>query len=118
MRKYVVLLALLLLTGCYDNEAPFWIERHVPTTPEERVAVAAMTEKILAATPDSLSGHDQDWDDAIERAKESAEEICCAPTYWERVYVPARASYDYTGRWRHGQSQTTEALCPVQPAVN
>lgn len=82
-----------MLTGC----EPRWIERYEPTTQAERVAVLAHAEKILAATPHTLSGHDQDWDDAITEAHRQARRVVCVPTYWEIVETNA------TGRYRYAQ---------------
>lgn len=95
------LLSMAVLAGC--SRSPVWVERHVPTSDAEREAVAAMVEKVLAATPATLSGHDQDWDDAIAEAKRTAQETRCRPTYWERAPVaPYSENWDYTGRWRYG----------------
>ena len=95
------LLGLALLTGC--ARSPVWVERHIPTTDAERTAVAAMIEKVLAATPLTLSGRDQDWDDAIAEARRTAEETICRPTYWERApAAPYDQNWVYTGKWRYG----------------
>lgn len=111
MSKKVVSLAALasvmLLSGCARE--PVWVERHVPITDAERAAVAAMIEKILAATPRTLSGHDQDWDDAISEARRTAEATLCKPTYWERApSAPYSEVWVYTGRWRRGNEVVHE----------
>lgn len=91
MKLSVLLLPLLLLTGCGPD---IWYqERNTPTTDAERRAVAEQAEKILAATPRSLSGHDQDWDDAIRQAHDSACRTQCRTTIWEMD------GYHATGRW-------------------
>jgi hypothetical protein len=84
----------LLLCGC--EEKRWWVVRNEPTTDAERQAVAEQVARILSSAPATLSGHDQDWDDAIRQATESAKESLCKPTLWEcgdfRVW---------TGRWRY-----------------
>jgi hypothetical protein len=113
MKKMMVVIAgALVAVGCGSRD-PVWVERHVPTTDDERRAVAEMVEKVLAATPGSLGGHDQDWDDAIEEAKDSAMETLCRPTYWERAPIGFAAEmWDYTGRWRYasGTNQVNAGL--------
>jgi hypothetical protein len=109
MRRLILLPLLALLAGCSPSE-PYWIERHVPTTLAERQSVAEMTTKILAATPTSLAGHDQDWDDAIEMAQETAAKTLCEPTYWERAQRDAGGYWDYTGRWRYATPQPQPQL--------
>lgn len=80
-----------MLTGC----SPVYHERYIPTTPEERKAVAAEVEHILAATPRTLSGHDQDWDDAIAAAQRAAAQTHVRPTFWEWNCW----TQSYTGKW-------------------
>ncbi len=99
----------LLLSGCGRNgiePAHQWHERFVPTTDAERAAVAAMTEKIMSATPRSLSGHDQDWDDAIKAANDAALTSCCRPTMWEYAN-PECIEYGMrpTGHWRYSDQK-------------
>lgn len=71
-----------------------WHLHHEPMTAEERAAVAAMTERILSTTPRQLSGHDQDWDDAVRAAHRAACETHCAPRLFE--YRGTRR----TGQWK------------------
>lgn len=92
MKRLLMIAGLLLACGCADKT--YWDLKYVPTTEEERAKVAEETEKILAATPSQLSGHDQDWDDAISEAKETAMETWCKPTLWERV------EFTTTGRFK------------------
>lgn len=80
----------------YDTEtAVTWSIYRVPTTDKERTAVAEMVQRIMSATPRTLSGHDQDWDDAIKAATKSATETLCRPTMWE-----SRGGVR-TGRWKY-----------------
>lgn len=71
-----------------------WVISREPMTAEERAAVAAMTERILSATPRQLAGHDQDWDDAVRAAHRAACETHCAPRLFE-YRGPRR-----TGHWK------------------
>lgn len=85
-----------ILTGC--GPQIWWQERHTPTTDAERKAVAEQEEKILAATPTTLAGHDQDWDDAIKAAHDAACKTQCRVTLWEM------ADYNATGKWRYADA--------------
>ena len=88
--KILILPIALLLCGC----EPDWILRNEPTTDAERKAVVEHVERIIGATPKTLSGHDQDWDDAIAEAHRQARKSLCRPTMWEY-------SQHYTGRWKY-----------------
>lgn len=89
----VILLLSLLVTGCKDET--FWEVRHEPMTALEREAVSAQVAKLMAATPHQLAGHDQDWDDAIRAATESAKQSICQPTLWEH-----NGYGRWTGKWK------------------
>lgn len=106
--KAVLLISFLLLAGC--GRPARWEERIIPVTDQDRSNVAAEVKQILSATPQSLAGHDQDWDDAIEAAYRVSVHIWCRPTKWE--VAPASTSwhsrYDYTGRWKYIDSKETE----------
>lgn len=100
----LVILALLaaMVVPIYVNvtqpDPLYWVMRYEPTTPDERRAVADHVAKILAATPRTLSGHDQDWDDAIKEATKSAKETLCRPTMWEcRKYGAPTGKWHYVG---------------------
>jgi len=69
---------------------------YVPTTPEERAQVAVMEAQLLRNIPGVLSGHDQDWDDAIRAAHDIACKTICEPTLWEYNGFKGH----YTGKWR------------------
>jgi hypothetical protein len=92
------------LSGCCK---PVWVERRIPTTDAERKAVAEQVEHILAATPRTLSGHDQDWDDAIRAAQSSAEDTHVRLTYWERVPYGWPPNWEYSGRWRYAEKSVS-----------
>lgn len=53
---------------------------YVPTTPEEREQVIMLEAQLLRDIPSVLSGHDQDWDDAIRAAHAVACKTICEPT--------------------------------------
>lgn len=110
--KMLIMLGIIcLLSGCARK--PIWNERHIPTTDTERAAVQQMVENILSATPSTLAGRDQDWDDAISEAHRSATESICRPTYWERLPIaPFAAEYEFTGRWRYAE-ETTAPRSPL-----
>ena len=91
MKRLLLIAGLMAVCGC--GKQTYWDMKHVPTTDSERAKVAEETERILAATPRNLSGHDQDWDDAIQEAKETAMETWCKPTLWKRF------DYTYTGQY-------------------
>lgn len=97
MKKLLCLAILIFCSGC----APSWILKYEPTTDAERKAVAAHVEGILSATPRTLSGHDQDWDDAIMAANRAACQALCRPTLWE--YQGDMNGGQYTGRWKYAE---------------
>lgn len=82
----------------YDSEreldTPKWHLEYEPTTDQEREQVANHVQKILGATPSSLAGNDQDWDDAIKTAHQDAKRLFCKPTLWEYV------RFQKTGHWK------------------
>lgn len=83
------------------------MEEYTPVTSEEKAAVAIMTERIMVATPHTLAGHDQYWDDAIAAANLAAKRSCCA----ERIYEyegPFGGPFHKTGRFREMNSVATK----------
>ncbi len=100
----VAIAVIVTLTSCDDSKTQYWAERQVPTTDEERRAVAEQVAKILAATPRTLSGDDQDWDDAIEAATKSARESLCRPTLWEHKGYGL-----WTGKWKYIEENAPRA---------
>lgn len=101
MKRFVVI-ASLLLGSCHDEGggARYWHVRYEPTTPEEKQAVAEQVKAIMAATPLTLAGDSQNWQEAIEAATQSAKESLCKPTLWES-YAFGR----WTGTWKHLESK-------------
>jgi hypothetical protein len=95
LHSIVGLCCALLLTSC-DEPKTYWSIRYEPTTDAERQAVAEQVRQIMAATPSTLSGFEQDWDKAIEAATKSAKETLCRPTLWEHPGFG-----NWTGRWKH-----------------
>lgn len=61
-----------------------------------------MVEKIMAATPRALGGHDQDWDDAITAANKAALFSQCRPSIWERAQL-SEYQGEFTGRWKYSE---------------
>lgn len=97
------LAAATLLCGC-GRPKPSWTERREPTTDAERKAVAEHVERILSATPTTLSGRDQDWDDAIAEAHQQARISLCRPTLWEwQGNGFLEGGGEYTGRWKYAE---------------
>lgn len=96
-----ILLLAVALVGCGCARRYDWRERNEPTTEAERQAVATMIEKIMQATPRTLSGHDQDWDDAIAAATRSATNSQCRTTYWEYYWTPPDGVWHFTGRFHY-----------------
>lgn len=92
----VVVLAVMCV-GCEGDT--FWRLKYVPTTDAEHKAVAEEIARIMASTPHQLSGHDQDWDDAIIEAKKAACEALCQPTMWE-WRDEGGANWQETGRFK------------------
>lgn len=99
--KYILPLLLLLACGC-NPVAPIWVERHVPITDDQRLAMAAHVECIAGSLPSTVSGDDQDLEDLLESAYAGAARIFCPITYWERA--PSGGSWEFTGRWRYAQT--------------
>lgn len=92
--------AVLLLAGCSDD-APrvVWKLERKPTTDAERKAIAEHVERILAATPHSLSGNDQDWDDAVIAAERLATVLYARPVMREWEVTKYGTEIRPTGRW-------------------
>ncbi len=99
MKKLILILILCLTTGCEMQTG--WEERTIPTTDIERDKVARHVEAIMERTPRTLSGHDQDWDDAIRMAEVQARATICRPTLWEWQCHPMDSYRTYTGRWKY-----------------
>ena len=100
------LLVAILLAGCAPTYE--WRLKNEPTTDAERRACAEHVEKVLAATPHSLAGHDQDWDDAIRAAENEARQTLCRPTLWEwKEYNVFSPHAEWTGRWKYFDQQPT-----------
>ena len=109
MKKLLLLAGLLVLALCSGCELRTgWQERIQPTNEAERAAVAEHAERILAATPRQLAGHDQDWDDAIAMAHDQARKIICRPTYWEWKETRFGGAWEFTGRWRYAEQAQPE----------
>jgi hypothetical protein len=89
---------ILLLCGCENT----WHPKRQIETPEERRCVVEQEARIMSNVPKTLSGHDQDWDDAIKAAHNVAVESCCKTRQYE--YDRAMFSHIFwTGRMREVQ---------------
>ena len=110
MKMLILIISSTLLVGCGHRE---WILRHEPTTDAERKAITEHVEKILSATPKTLSGHDQDWDDAILAAHREAENTLCRPTMWEYINGGMFGPFSgFTGRWKYTEQVTNRVEAP------
>lgn len=100
MKHSIIILLTALLCGCGGHYE--WIEHRQPMTDEERCATAAHELAIIAHTPTTLSGNDQDWDDAIKAAHDVAQKTWCKPRLfeWYACGVIDPRSSGYTGRWK------------------
>ena len=94
MKTILFLCLALAFAGC-GPERTWWVVDYVPMTEAERKAVADEQSRILSGTPHVLSGHDQDWDDAIKAAHEAAIHSCCEPRLFE-----VREYSVKTGNWK------------------
>ena len=97
-----MLIIIYITSGCAPT--PRWIESYEPTTDAERKAVAETVEKIISATPKTLSGDDQDWDDAISEATRSDKTIHCRKVMLEFNQPEFFGNWSkggYTGRWKY-----------------
>ena len=89
MKKLTAAIVVLAgLCGCTQ-----WVADYRPETPEEQQAVADLTLKLVGEVPQTLSGHDQDWDDVIKAAHAVATKTACKRRYYELHWWDG-----YTGR--------------------
>ena len=77
-RLLLVCSVMLLCIGCTK-----WVPDQKPETQEERECVERVQGDILSHTPLTLSGDDQDWDDAIVQAHNVAAKTCCKTRLYE-----------------------------------
>lgn len=90
----LISIIVLITVGCGSTQ---WIPHQRPETPEERIAVAKHESLILSKIPQELSGHDQDWDDAIAAAHRIAVKTWCKTRLYEFQHG---FSGRYTGRFK------------------
>ena len=69
-----------LFIGCNSSN---WHPQRKVETESERKCVMQEERALLRNVPRTLSGHDQDWDDAIKAAHEAAIQTCCATRIYE-----------------------------------
>lgn len=99
----IVLLIVLAIFGPiafmahYGKGDTQWVVEKRPETPEEREAVAREEKSILAHAPHSLSGHDQDWDDAIRAVHYMEVSTACKSRLYEKINRGGN-NWVYTGR--------------------
>ncbi len=80
MRIFFGIIIMLLINGCTESH---WSPHRKIETKEERACVMKEERTLLRNVPRTLSGHDQDWDDAIKAAHEAAIDTCCATRLYE-----------------------------------
>lgn len=110
MKTVIILLLVTLFSGCIPRSV-HWVQRREPITEADRKAVADQSARLLNHIPLALAGHDQDWDDAIRAAHDSAVVTYSPVTYWEFVepkhFFLAIPDSEYTGRWRYADDKPT-----------
>ena len=72
----------MAMCGC-SSESSWHADRKVETS-VERACVLQQERELLGNPPRNMSGHDQDWDDAIKAAHTSALDTCCKTRLYER----------------------------------
>jgi formate dehydrogenase assembly factor FdhD len=77
MKKLLVFCLFLAGCGTYN------VTEHIPQTQEERDCVIKVEQELMSRVPKTLSGHDQDWDDAIKAAHNAALNTCVQPVLVE-----------------------------------
>jgi len=87
-----------------SGETEYWWQMDTSydvMTPDEQINVLHAQNDILKATPSTLSGHDQDWDDAIMAAHLVACETMVRRKELEFKRKKGFAEpYEKSGRWR------------------
>jgi hypothetical protein len=78
MKFIALILILLFCVGCSQ-----WVAEKRPETQEERLAVAKHEAEILSKIPQTLSGHDQDWDDVIAEVHKISVDTYCKTRLYE-----------------------------------
>lgn len=115
--KQILILSLAPIgAGCVKTET-YWgapSSWDAPLTTQQKQQVADHAAKILAATPRSLAGDDQDWDDAIQQAHREAKAIYSPLVQFEYHreggFFLTASFAEKTGRWRY-----VESAQPAQP---
>ncbi len=97
-KTLMIMFGMLLLAGVLAGCGPQWLSKQRPETPEERQAVAKHEIQILSNIPQTLSGNDQDWDDAIAEAHRIAVKTWCKTRLYE--FIPDFNGGEYTGRYK------------------
>lgn len=79
----ITITAIILLCSVLSGCSSQWFAEQRPETTEEREAVAKHELEILSHIPSTLSGHDQDWDDAMATAHKIAVQTHCKHRLYE-----------------------------------
>jgi len=90
----LILLCALALCGCEDKLE--WLVEQRPETSAERDACAKLEVELMAKFPQSVAGHDQDYDDAIIEARNAAVLTVCRRRRYEAYWTGSR--WRYTGK--------------------
>jgi hypothetical protein len=103
--KVALWLVIASLAGCAKPIETEWLMRSECMEQRHRDKAAEIAKTFLAATPSTVSGDDQDWEDSINAAAARAQELAC-PT----VLMEYRNGF--TGRWKYvnqGDADTADS---------
>ena len=118
MKRLLFLLPLVALVGCVKPITQWGhpTRYDAPLSLEQQRLIADHVQKILAATPRSLAGDDQDWDDAIEQAHREARSLYSPLVQFEYHrdggFFLTTGSFTQTGRWRYVAQPSVEGPAP------
>lgn len=106
MKNYIILCALLALAACgpdRDQSGQIsWRVEKIVVSDAQVAMLRSHVEVLLSHPPATLSGHDQDWNKAIEASYEQTRETLVRPVLVE--YVTDKGGWPHpTGRWRSFQ---------------
>ncbi len=98
MNKLFLVAIVLSVTGC--SSEVYWDTRKRCVTQEQVDKASSLAKDFLSSTPNTLSGDDQDYDDAVIAAKNTAIEIACPTVLVE--YTKTHMGYPReTGKWKY-----------------
>ena len=107
--------AALLLTGCARTETT-WVTKYGECLSEaHRDKAAAIAKTFLAATPSTIAGDDQDWEDAVIAAAAQGRYTACPPTLWEYRHGWMHSDGSYTGNVKYAIPADSDDAVFVKP---